>query len=73
MNEDLDFIETEVLLMSLFKRFDAAVFMGHKSRSDEEAELMFEPHGDFPTCYGLAQMAVDHMQRNSPDDCPPSV
>ena len=72
--EDIDFLPTEDLLASLFRRFDAALFIGHMARSEEAGEIVFETYGDFPTCYGLAQISLDALCRNSfPDDSTPSV
>lgn len=61
MDEDdplgLDTVSTGALIEELFSRFDHAVFIARKDRSENEMAYKWDEVGDFHVCMALCQIA----------------
>ena len=62
MEIDLSLIDTHDLMSAVSSRFDAHVFIAVKDLSvDGTCDMHFETAGMFPTCFGLANLAVKYV------------
>lgn len=66
--ENLTFVDTDVLLSELARRCDAHVYISCKDNTESISDMTFETAGLFATCYGLANMALDIAKRQLGED-----
>ncbi len=66
--EELQLIATDELVDELFSRYDTAIFLAHKKRTDIQGNMAYNTKGNKFTLLGLSEYLNGLVHKMTPED-----